>query len=331
MPLADVIGHAPVIRLLRQAVSRQHVPQSLLFAGPSGVGKRTVALALAQAVNCPKRGAAGDDACGACPTCQRIARGMHSDVVLVDRGDEASIKIKEIRDRVLDAVGYRPFEAARRVFIIDSADDMGVEAQDALLKTLEEPPPSAILILVTAFPDALRPTIQSRCRRLRFGPLAEAEVARVLVERAGIDRARAKALAAASGGSVDRAIGAESGDLDADREAAFALVRAARGRVGDRLKAATAFAKNESDRRDREAMGERLVLVGSILRDLGALASGRPGALANADREGDLRALASSFDLGRLLDGYAAVEQAQAALGRNAGPKIVADWVALSL
>src|SRR5262249_32359587 len=104
-------------------------------------------------------------------TCERIFRSQHSDVVMLDRGDEASIKIRALRERVLEVIGYRPFEAARRVYVIDPADDLTDEAQDALLKTLEEPPSAAILILVTAYPDMLHPTIQSRCRRLRFGPL----------------------------------------------------------------------------------------------------------------------------------------------------------------
>ena len=89
------------------------MPQSLLFAGPEGVGKHAVAIALAQALNCPvRRRSIGDDGCGTCPTCRRIARGQHSDVVELDHGDEASIKIRALRERVLDVVGYRPFEGA---------------------------------------------------------------------------------------------------------------------------------------------------------------------------------------------------------------------------
>jgi DNA polymerase-3 subunit delta' len=293
-----------------------------------------VAIALAQAVNCPNRPASGpsaDDACGACATCQRIARGVHSDVVLVEKGDEASIKIDVVRERILDAVGYRPFEAAKRVFIIDPADEMGEPAQDALLKTLEEPPASAILMLITAFPDSLRPTIQSRCRRLRFGPLVEADVLRVLTDRQGLDAKSARAAAAASGGSVGRALLSEAGSLDEDRDAAFALVAAVRGRVPERLKAAASLAKHDSDRRDREALADRLALVGSILRDLGALGSGGGAALVNADREADLRSLAPAFDLRRVVAGYAVLHQAHMALDRNAGPKIVADWIAVSL
>jgi DNA polymerase-3 subunit delta' len=331
MRLADIIGHAPVVALLRQAVGRERVPQSLLFAGPDGVGKRTTAVALAQALNCPARRAAQtDDACGTCPTCQRIGRGQHSDVVSIDRGEDSIIKLKLLRERVLDAVGYRPFEAARRVFII-AADDLREDSQDALLKTLEEPPPSAVLILVSAYPGTLLETVQSRCRRLRFGPLNERDVARVLVEHAGVERAAANALAAASGGSVSRALAEKTGDLGDDREAALGVLAAATRSVGDQLKASAALAKHGSDRRDREALGARLDVLRSLVRDLGVLATRGSSALDNADLESDLRKLSAGYGLARVAGAYTALAQAESALDRNASPKIVADWVALHL
>ena len=332
MSLGSIIGHHAVVELLRHAVGRGRVPQSLLLAGPPGVGKHAVAVALAQAVNCPiRRKSNGDDACGKCPVCRRIARGIHSDVVELDRGDEASIKIRALRERVLEAVGYRPFEAERRVFIIDPADDLTAESQDALLKTLEEPPPSAILILVSAFPDTLRPTILSRCRRLRFGPLSEHDVARVLIERHRVEPAKAQALAAVSGGSPARALTIDDKELAADREAALALLQAAtRQNVFGRLKAGAALAKHGTRRRDRESLSVRLAVVESLLRDLIAV-SARPHAVVNRDLESDLRRLQSSFDAGRASRGFQAVVECQAALERNASPKIVADWIAIHL
>ena len=330
MPFRDIVGHAPLVKLLSQAVERGRVPQSLLFAGPEGVGKRAVAVALAQAVNClrPSNG----DGCGTCPACRRIASGSFSDVTVLDRGDDATIKIEKLRERVLQAVGYRPFEGRRRVFIIDPADDLTVQAQDALLKTLEEPPPAATLVLVSAFPDTLLPTIQSRCRRLRFGPLSEAEVAAVLVAQGGMDAKAARAAAAASGGSVTRALAGERDEFEDDREAAFALLAAARsGHVGERLKAAAALAQHGSKRRDREALSARLAVVASLIRDLGALAAGANVPLANADAEDELRRLASAFNVERTTQAYGTVGRAEAALGRNASPKIVADWLAVSL
>ncbi|HKW01809.1 MAG TPA: DNA polymerase III subunit delta' [Vicinamibacterales bacterium] len=332
VPFSSVIGHRPVVDLLRETVRRGRVPQSLLFAGPDGVGKRTVALALAQAVNCPNR--KDGDACGTCSTCDRIARGVHSDVTFVDTGGEASIKIDVLRERILHVIGYRPFEAERRVYIIDQADEMLHPAQNALLKSLEEPPPSAILMLVTAYPDTLLPTIQSRCRRLRFGPLAEADVTRVLVERCRIDRATARELASVAGGSVARALEEKAGDLREDRQAALDLLVAA-GRNGGgvlaRLQAAKSLVEHDSDRRDREALGMRFTVVASLLRDLGVLASGASAALANADLESELRSLASSYDLRRVATGFSALADAQHSLDRNGSPKIISDWVALSI
>jgi DNA polymerase-3 subunit delta' len=332
--LSSILGHRRLLPLLRQAVARGRVPQSLLFAGPEGVGKRTVAVALAQALNCPTRIAAGgDDACGRCPVCLRIARGQFTDVVRLDRGDHASIKIEPLRERVLDVVGYRPFEGARRVFIIDNADDLTEQAQDALLKTLEEPPPSATLMLVTAFPDSLRPTIQSRCRRLRFGPLVEEDVVRVLVERAGIDAAKAKTLATVSAGSVSRALAAAGDDLEEDRGAALAVITAAHaGRLDGRLRAATDLAQFDAKtRRAREALGARLSVVGSLLRDLALLSTRSAVPLANADFQAQLERCVAGFDPDRLEQGFAAITEAERALDGNASPKIVADWIAVRL
>ncbi len=344
MSLSSIVGHRHLIDLLRIAVARDRVPQSLLFGGPEGVGKFAVAVALAQALNCPNRlagepvaaGSSGRtalaDACGVCSTCRRIARGQHSDVVVIDKGDEASIKIGHLRDQLLEIAGYRPFEARRRVFIIDPADEMTLEAQDALLKTLEEPPSGANLILVTAYPDTLRPTIQSRCRRLRFGPLTDAEVARVLREHCQIEPGRAHLLATAAAGSVSRALAEDAGDVTQDRDAALELLRAsARRDVMPRLKAATALTQHRSKRRDREALAARLGMLASFCRDLTALHAGAAGAMANTDVAGALRDLGRSFDTGRLSRAFSTIDRAQQALDRNASPKIVADWVALGI
>jgi DNA polymerase-3 subunit delta' len=332
MTLPSAVGHARVQALLRQAVVRGRVPQTLLFAGPEGVGKHTMALALARALNCPE--AHDGTSCGTCSVCIRIGKGQFSDVVEVDNGDTASISIKPIRERVLDLVGYRPFEGRRRVFIIDPADALTVQAQDALLKTLEEPPPAVVLILISAYPDALRPTVLSRCRRVRFGILADIEVAQVLHERHGVDAASARQRAALSGGSVARALAVDGTQLEEDREAAMDLVRTAAGAsVEAKLKVAAELAKHPKNRRARESLGIRLAHVSSLLRDLGVLTSAAAGAalLSNTEREADLRAVTRAFPPDRLITAFGIVARAQAALDRNASPKIVADWVAVGI
>ncbi len=102
---------------------------------------------------------------------------MHADVLVVEPGDTGAIKVEQVRDAI-DRTAYRPFEGRRRVVIIDEADALAVAAQNALLKTLEEPPPASVFVLVTSRPDVLLPTVRSRCQRLRFGRLAPGEVAR---------------------------------------------------------------------------------------------------------------------------------------------------------
>src|SRR5262249_24546682 len=141
------------------------LPPSLIFAGPQGVGKRLTAVALAQALNCEQGG------CGACPVCARIARGVHADVLVVEPGDSGTIKVDQVREAI-DRTAYRPFEGRRRVVIVDEADALVPEAQNALLRTLEEPPPASVFVLIPARPEMLLPTVRSRCQRLRFGPLA---------------------------------------------------------------------------------------------------------------------------------------------------------------
>src|SRR3989440_7156430 len=180
MPFRDVLGHNRLITLLTRSVAGASLPPSLLFAGPAGVGKRKTALAVAQALNCltPRDG----DACGACTACARIARGVHPDVSIVEPEDSGAIKIEQVRD-VVDRAAYRPFEGRRRVVIIDNADALVAAAQNALLKTLEEPPPSSIFILVTSRPDVLLPTVRSRCPELRFRPMSPADIAAALTAR----------------------------------------------------------------------------------------------------------------------------------------------------
>ena len=170
MLLRDIIGHRRLTTLLARAIERESLPPTLLFAGPPGVGKWAVARAAAQAVNCldPVRSPnehLAIDACGKCRACDRVARGVHVDVIAMQPDERASIKIDVVRD-VLARTGFRPFEGKRRLVLIREADALEPQAQNSLLKSLEEPPPGTIFILTTAVPGALLPTVRSRCMRL---------------------------------------------------------------------------------------------------------------------------------------------------------------------
>lgn len=333
MPFRDVAGHRPILKLLASAIARESLPQSLLFSGPEGVGKFTTAMAVAQAVNCPKRTSEGDS-CGVCPSCARIARGVHGDVIVVEPGESGSIKIEQIRD-ALEQVAYRPFEGRRRVVIIDQVEAAGGPPQDALLKRLEEPTSASMFILITSQPDLLLPTVRSRCYQLRFAPLADGDLVRVLVEQQGMSERDARSLAALCDGSVGRALAQSGGELADARDVALQLLSAAA--AGDqpsrRLAVAkTAAAAPSSRVKDRDALASRLEATAAFLRDMQILtAGGDRSMLTNADMADDLAKLARSFPRERGLAAFEAVERAITALNRQANTKIVADWIALNL
>ena len=333
---SSVLGHRRLLALLSRAIARDSLPPALLLAGPAGVGKRRVALALARAINCLEPRSSGElerDACGKCASCRRIERGVHPDVIVIEPGDNGSIKIEAVRD-VIDRAGYRPFEGRRRIVIIDDAEALVPAAQNALLKTLEEMPPASIFALVSSIPDSLLPTVRSRCPRLRFGLLSAAEVAQALVRDHQYSEADARAAAADADGSIGRALQGDAADLTEARNEARRIIEQS-ARMDDpsrRLEIVRDLIKNKETAAQRVEMAAYLRALTSLLRDLGIIATQADrAALANSDLESQLEKLAGSFDSKRSLKAYVAVDEALNALERNASPKVVADWLVLQL
>ena len=338
MTLVEIAGHRRVTSLLAQAIARQTLPPTLLFAGPPGVGKWRVAGAAAAAVNClePVSGLEGlvVDACGVCRSCDRIARGMHVDVVAVEPDEKASIKIDVVRG-LLDGIGFRPFEGKRRVVLIRNADALEAAAQNALLKSLEAPPPGTIFILTTAVPGALLPTVRSRCMRLTFARLTEDEVADVLARMTDMDPREARAAAALADGSIGQALALGNTDMAVLRETALLVLREAAGSAlpSARLQAAAAIVTGTAKKeRPRADIGLILRLLASMLRDLEILNAGADRRLlANPAIAADLGALQRAYTGERTREAFQAVGRAMMALERNAGTKVVAEWLSVQL
>lgn len=324
------------------------LPPSLVFAGPEGVGKRLTALALAQALNClsPVEHDGMRDACGACTSCRRIAKGIHPDVVFVRPDDNASIKVDPIRE-VIGQTAYRPYEGRSRVVVIDGADMLETSAQNALLKTLEEPPARNVFVLVTSRPDDLLETIRSRCCLLRFAPVPPDEIARVLIGEHGQSEADARAAAALAGGSFGRALESAGGEVSEARAVAAGIllevtrVRDARVRfaIGAALLEGAAkkpkgkAKEGKAPAADRNVLAIRLRALHALLRDLAVLSSGGPvSRLVNPDLLGELEPVAGAWDRERIARAFVAVGRALASVERhNASPKIVVDWLAFQL
>jgi len=219
----DIEGHDNVLEKLRRAVARNRLASSFLFCGPAGVGKRAFALRFAQALLCPARPAADLDPCNTCPSCAMALAGTHPDIEVVAKPEEKALLPVELflgdrehrgREGLCHWIGLKPFMGGRRIAIIDDADFFNEAGANCLLKTLEEPPPQSVLILIGTSPARQLPTIRSRCQLIRFLPLAEETVARLLISKALVaDKAEAARLARFSEGSLQQAMELADADL----------------------------------------------------------------------------------------------------------------------
>jgi DNA polymerase-3 subunit delta' len=209
-------GHDQIVELFRRALGRERLASSFLFAGPSGIGKRTFAVKLAQAMLCRQRPEAALDPCETCQSCTMVLAGTHPDLDIVAKpADRADIPLALLigdqehrrREGLCHNIALKPFMGGRKIALIDDADFLNEEGANCLLKTLEEPPPQSVLILVSTSPAKQLPTIRSRCQLVRFRPLDPEAVAELLL-RQGLapDAATARRLAQYGEGSVQRAM-----------------------------------------------------------------------------------------------------------------------------
>ncbi len=229
-----LVGHDAAVAALRHALENDRLSHAYLLSGPEGCGKATFAIRIAQALNCE----AEARPCLDCRSCRRVTTGEVPDVERVipggvcdenlhDHASDGSTTIRICQVRRLERVAnLSPFSSARRIFIIDTADVMQAEGANALLRTLEEPPASSLLILLATDPEALLPTIRSRCQQLRLRPAATERVAAALVERTGMTVEEATDLAELAHGRFGLALGMhDDPSLEVLRETATEQVR----------------------------------------------------------------------------------------------------------
>ncbi len=330
MPFADLIGHERAKALLRAAIANQRVAHAYLFHGPDRIGKRRLALASIQAMCCDRAGSGGEpDACGQCRSCHQLEQGSHPDLCLVTpdvSGATPRIRIEDIRE-IESRLIYRPLVAERKFCLIDDADRLTLEAANALLKTLEEPPGFAMLILVSSRPFALPATIRSRCQSLRLSAPAIAETRSALRRLRGLSETDAQLAASVTEGRLGEAL---TMDLAARREQqehiATLTAPASLRSIATILTTAETLAKGEesaADILDRLAVWIRDV----ALTHLGVSAD----RLTHPGQEGALRAFASASDLDRLLDVLTEIDTFQRNSTRNLNPQLMLEHVLLTL
>jgi DNA polymerase III subunit delta' len=338
-----LVGNPRARDTLRRMLEQRRVPGALLFAGEDAVGKKLFAVELAKSLNCLRpRGVEACDECSACLRIPRFAppptddkeRGRyiawsgHRDVGLVRR-EKAVITVDQSREVERES-NYRPQEGRARVFIVEDADRMNEAAANALLKTLEEVPPTTRLVLVTPRPAGLLPTIRSRCQTVRFAPLAAKEIEDYLVrtrKRAGEEARLAARLARGRLGDALEL------DLDAHlarRESMLAVLEALAQAPPDRARLLRA-AETLSDPKRKDDYEPHLDALAALVRDCWLLSLDARAEIVNEDLRERLARLALSPRAGAAAGWLAQIEDLRARLAVNVNRRVATDALLLSM
>ncbi len=198
----SIYGHEDEIRQLKSAVANDHVSHAYLFSGEDGSGKRSLADAFAMTLVCSSH---GSEPCLKCAECKKAMDRNHPDIIYVTHEKVNTVSVDEIRSQVVNTVDIKPYDGGRKIYIIADAEKMNPQAQNALLKTIEEPPEYAVLILLTNSPEALLPTIRSRCIHLSVKPVEDSQVEQYLTEVLHLPDYEARILSAFAQGNIGRA------------------------------------------------------------------------------------------------------------------------------
>jgi DNA polymerase-3 subunit delta' len=331
MSFSSIIGQEQAIHIIKKALFANRVSHAYLFAGPEGVGKKLTALILAKALNCLEK---SEDACDACKSCQKIDKGNHPDVGILE-ADGHFIKIDQIR-KLQKQVGYKPFEGRKKITIINDAEKLNLEAANALLKTLEEPPLDTVFILVTSNPNALLQTIISRCQSIRFGSLGAVRVEQFLVERRGIIPVNARVLASLSEGRLGKALNIDIDKVRILREQCMELMNLMTPNreksYGPSPNPRDLFRKIEESIRDRDYTEELLDFLLTFYRDLLILSErGNPNSLTNQDMIVPLEKYGAQLSSRQILKICQNIYQTKANVRRNANLQLALEEMVLKI
>ena len=311
----SIVGHQQILQQFNHAIASKRVAGAYLFAGPTHVGKETVAVDLARSMNCL---AWDEGPCGACLSCRKIEDGNHPDVHII-RPSGAWTRIDQIR-ALQKQIVYRPFEGKQKVYILAEAERMNQEAANCLLKTLEEPPPESVLILLTANLAALLPTVRSRCQIINFHPMQISELAGLLMQQFGVEREHAVSVATLSGGAVGKAL---------------ALIQGADTHSGEDIPEIITTSERLAAFRLAEELSQRpeeLDLLVIWYRDLLLLHQGAPdGLLTHIHAVKSLRLIASHFSRLQLQSAIKTIFQTKELIKRNVNATLALEVMALKL
>ena len=339
----QLAGNQRVKDLLKRMLESGRLPGALLLSGEEGVGKKLFAVEIAKALNC--RSPRGVEACDTCPACLRIAkfnypqsdkaddwdqiiRTDHADVGLVV-APKRVLKVDQMRAIEREA-NYRPFEGKARVYLIDDAEKLNDASANALLKILEEPPRTSHIVLITARPAILLPTIRSRCQVIRFSPLSVAEIEEYLLRNKTVKPAEARLRARLAGGSITRALESDVASYQSQRESMLRVLEAlaVTGNWTDLLGAA----EEMNDAGHKDDYESSLDILEALVRDAWLLGLGaKDDQVVNEDLRAQLTKIGQSIDSQKAARWISRIEELREQLVVNVNRKVATDALFLSL
>ena len=179
----NVLGHEEILKHLQNAAAMEQVSHSYIFAGEKGSGKKLLAKLFAMTLQCEEH---GKEPCLHCSSCKKAMNRNHPDIIYINHEKPASIGIEDIREQLIGDVAINPYKGPYKIYIVDEAEKLTVQAQNALLKTIEEPPAYAVILLLVNNEGALLPTISSRCVTLNFKPVRDEVIKKYLIDRKSV-------------------------------------------------------------------------------------------------------------------------------------------------
>jgi len=321
MKFESIIGQERPIRFLTQMLQKKSVPHALLFTGIDGIGKQTTAVAFGMALNCLSP--VGESACEKCTSCQKVVSGAHPDMIIV-KPEGAFIKIDQIRT-ISRQLRFAPLEGRWRVVIINDAHAMNLEASNAILKILEEPPKSTVIILTASQKTDLLPTIVSRCRQIAFRPIPYEKVSETLVELRGLDRQTATTLAVLTKGSLGKALSVDGEKWTIWRKRLLEQVASLSTRS---VQPVFAFADTLS--RDKDKLFDALDMIMTWFRDI-LMCKVSPERIINKDCAAEIQHALQGQSVNELLEKMEAVHATQTAISRNSNPRLALEVMMMRL
>lgn len=314
MTFDTIAGHTQQKSILLHALSSQRIAHAYLFEGPDGIGKKLMALAFARALLC-----LNGNSCGTCSACLKVEHHNHPDIHQFD-ADGAALKIDQVRT-LQQKLSLRPLEGKYKICLIDGAEYLTPGAANALLKTLEEPQPGTLIILLTSQPQKLLPTICSRCQRLPFSRLPKQQLATILMQKLDLGKTEATVLAALSEGSFKKALGS---NRELFLEKRCKLIQSLSALSAGSIIPSFTFA--EELEKEKETLTDILDIFQAFYRDLLLLKHGQPESeLVNLDLLELLHSQNKSTTTSSLLQKLKALDSTRFHLQRNVNCRLALE------